>query len=408
MRTIALVLAGGEGKRFSPIVTSKPLFPFFGKPIVSYTLSSLSQAGFKEAVVVSSPQDQKQIDSLKITNLKIETIVQKSAKGMADAVLSAEKLIRGKSIFVLNSEDLVDQSLFDQAFRKMPLGKNFIVARKQKEYFAGGYLKFKDDKLAAIVEKPGEGQEPSDLLNLVFHFFSGADEFLEALKKTKSQKDDVYEKALSLIIKNRSVKVQKYQGYWQPFKYPWHILDMTKLYLNQKLEPKISKQAKIHKSAVIEGPVIIEDGVSVYENAVIKGPTYIGPSSIIGTSALIIESMVGANCVVGFTSEITRSYLGDGCWLHRNYVGDSVLEKQNYLGAGVVTANFRFDEDHIHSQILDDKINTKKIKFGTIIGESARVGVNASLMPGVKIGAKAIVGPGVVCFKDIKPGEKVF
>ena len=67
----------------------------------------------------------------------------------------------------------------------------------QKIYEDLGYLKFSGNKLTGIIEKPGKSNEPSDLVNLVFHYFPATlmPKFLSLLEETKRQKDDVYESA---------------------------------------------------------------------------------------------------------------------------------------------------------------------------------------------------------------------
>lgn len=408
MNTIALILAAGGGKRFSPIVTSKPLFPFFSKPIIDYIAKALQQAGFSKIVVVANEKNEIKIKEALSRRLSVQTVIQKTPSGMADAILSSEKFIKNRSIFVMNAHDIVEQSLFNLA--KQHIGKHqaFIIAKRQREYIDLGYLSFSgaNKKLTGIVEKPGEGHEPSDLVNLVFHYFSNADEFIKILTKTTSKKDDVYEKALTHLIQTDKVDVLTYKGYWQPLKFPWQVLDMTKLFLEKRLKVE-NLASEISKSAHVDSNVFLGEGVKVLENAVIKGPSWIGENTIIGTNTLILESMIGKKSVIGFSSEVSRSYVGDGCWLHTNYIGDSVLEGENYLGAGAVTANFRFDAGQIYSDVKQERVNTKKSKFGVIIARQARVGVNASLMPGVKMGQQAIVGPGVVQYQDVKAKEKI-
>lgn len=405
MNSVALILAGGEGKRFKPITASKTLFPFFSKPIIVHTVDSLTKVGFKNQIIVVNKQDEKEIK--KLTNTTTQIVIQKSHKGMADAVLSVKDHLKNKSVFIVSATDIVDQNLFKLVFKNINKKQAFIVAKKQNEYFDGGYLKFSGKMLTGIIEKPTEDKQPSNLINLVFHYFPNAFNFLKLLKKTNSKKDDLYEQALSVYIKENKVKVITYTGYWQALKFPWHILDITKIFLKKRLHPQ-NNSSQISNSAHIDKNVFLGKGVKVLENAVIKGPSYIGENTIIGTNALIIESMIGKNCVIGFSSEVSRSYIGNDCWLHTNYIGDSVLEGDNYFGAGAVTANFRFDAGNIHSLIHEKLINTKKTKFGSILGKSARVGVNASLMPGVKIGSNAFIGPGIVQYRDLKPGKRIF
>ena len=112
-----------------------------------------------------------------------------------------------------------------------------------------------------------------------------------------------------------------------------------------------------------------------------------GKKVIIGNNALVRDSIIEAGSVIGYSAEIARSYIGPNCWFHANYVGDSILEGNNSFGSGARTANLRLDEK---------EIVPGRIKLGAIVGVNSRVGINASLMPGVKIGSNSFVGPGLI------------
>jgi bifunctional UDP-N-acetylglucosamine pyrophosphorylase/glucosamine-1-phosphate N-acetyltransferase len=404
----AVVLAGGVGKRFWPITTDKSLLSFIGKPLIAHTLEAIKSAGVKNIVVVANPFNKKAIKKIQLKSTEIKVVLQEKPKGMRDAVLTAEDLIKNDSILIVNASDIVENQLFAEVVKKAKENKSqvLIPGIELKEYFPGGYLRLKKGKVVEIVEKPKEGTQPSNLMNLVVHYYKDSNQLLAQIKSSQSQRDDAYEKGVTNIIKGQGATLIRYKGYWEAVKFPWHILDMTKLFLTHRLEPQ-NKAIKIAKSASVDKNVFLGKGVKVLENAVIKGPSFIGDNTVIGTNALILHSMIGKGCMVGFASEVTRSYLGDNCWLHTNYVGDSVLEGDNYFGAGAVTANFRFDEGSIHSTVKEERVDSKRNKFGAIIGQAAKVGVNASLMPGVKIGAGATVGPGVVQYQDVGSGDSV-
>lgn len=116
---------------------------------------------------------------------------------------------------------------------------------------------------------------------------------------------------------------------------------------------------------------------------------------------MVRQSYIGKDCVVGFSTDIARSYIGDHCWFHSNYVGDSVLEGNVSMGSGSVLANLRLDEGEIWSVVRGEKINTHRTKLGAMIGKNVRIGVNVSIMPGVKVGEDSMIGAGVILDKDV-------
>ncbi|MEM5814733.1 MAG: DapH/DapD/GlmU-related protein, partial [Candidatus Aenigmatarchaeota archaeon] len=168
----------------------------------------------------------------------------------------------------------------------------------------------------------------------------------------------------------------------------------------------ISSKANISDKAVIEGNVVIEDGVRVFEYAVVKGPCHIGKGCVIGNGALIRGGVeLGDGCIVG--SEVKHSYLGSNVGSHQNYVGDSIIMDGCNLGAGTRTANWRFDGQPVKVKIGADKVSTGMEKFGCIMGENSKTGINVSIMPGVKIGPNSIVGPHLLVSQDVGPGRFV-
>jgi bifunctional UDP-N-acetylglucosamine pyrophosphorylase/glucosamine-1-phosphate N-acetyltransferase len=209
-----------------------------------------------------------------------------------------------------------------------------------------------------------------------------------------------------MIQDGYNLKAVVYEGQWQAIKYPWHILGAMDYFLGQ-LTPRISPRAKISDRAVIDTSVTIEDNVRVFEGAVIRGPSYIGRDSVIGNNVLVRQAMIGERCVVGYGTEVKHAYIGDGCWFHSNYIGDSVIDDDCSFGAGTVLANLRFDETNITMEIDSDKVDTGYDKLGAIIGRGCQTGINASLMPGVRVGPDSFVGAHVCLAHDLEARKKV-
>lgn len=398
-----VVLAAGEGKRMWPVQTDKCLIPFLGKPLLYHNLKQVKGVVAGEFIVIATPQNKESIeDIVKELGIDYKIAIQNEPQGMSEAILSAKNLIDGE-ILVVNAEDVVDAKLYEEVAKG---GAEVVVAGlKVDKYFPGGYLKVTGDRVQGIVEKPGEGKEPSDMVKLVVDYFKDGKRLVEYLEKVTTARDDQYEVALDQMIKDGlDVRFSKYNGVWIPLKYPWQILDMTAYFLS-KIEQQISPGARISKKATLEGAVMIEEGARIFEGAVVKGPCYIGKNCIVGNNSFVRESILEEGCVTGFNSDITRSYIGANSWFHTNYIGDSILEGDFGMGSGAVLANLRLDNRTILTG--EGHLDTGRHKLGLIAGRGVRIGVNASIMPGVRIGANCLVGPGVVLKKDLQENKKI-
>ena len=392
--TTVLVLASGIGKRFAPLVTDKTLIPLMGKPLLQHTFESLQKAGFTDVIVTTNQHNHDFVKNYQ-SNLKIKAVTQAQSLGMADAVITAKPFLKAQPLLIINATDFVDDKLFDLLSAKIESTQAtaILVGKEQKEYFDGGYLQVDGERLVGIVEKPGADKKPSNLVNLVFHWFRQPQEFLQLLATSQSNQDDLYEQALSKFIQEKNVGFFSYTGWWQAVKYPHMLHPLTQLFLQHHLTAKIDPTAKIHSTAVIDGPVFIGKNVTLEAGAVIKGPSYLGENTVIGNHVLVRQSNVEKNCLIGFGSEVARSYIGPGCKLHHNFIGDSILESNVNPSFGTTLANWRFDDQTIKISYPNQEIDSHFDKFGAILADGVFCGVNCSLMPGTVIGAASKLYP---------------
>ncbi len=401
-------LAGGVGKRMVPIIKEKCLLTFLGKELILHQVDLAEAAGLTDVVIISNPQNIE--DIRKVVKEKAHYVVQKKPRGMADALLCAQDALSGHDILVVNPNDLFELKAYKDILEASKEGgDSYVLGYEVKEYFPGGYLVVDRKKLKGIVEKPGAGREPSNLVNLVVHYHRNADMLLKVLEETESAQDDVYERALtSMIGRGYCFEVVPYNGFWTAVKYPWHIFKAVKYYID-RAEGRIAKSAEISDEAVVKGKVIIEDNVRVFEYATVIGPCYLGKGCIVGNNALVRDySHIGERTVVGFSTEVKNSYVGDDCWFHSNYVGDSIILDGCSFGSGTVTANFRFDEKNVRVKIDSEAVDTGLDKFGCIMGENCKTGINASIMPGTRIGPNAIVGSHTMVHDNLEPDTMLF
>mgnify|MGYP001041451519 CR=1 FL=1 len=410
MKTI--LLCGGVGKRMFPMSEDKLLLNFMGKSLLHHQIDRLREVGLNDLVLVVNPNNREKIERIVagIPGIKVDWAVQREPLGIAHALDSAARCLEGETLIV-NPNDVFEPSAYRGLLleSRKATGSSYLVGYEVSQYFPGGYLVVdKENNLERIVEKPPRGEEPGNLVNILLHLHSDIRNVLEFAGTVETKKDDVYECSLDKMVRQGlTIKVVPYRGFWAAIKYPWHIFGVSKHFLSEAAR-LIAPTAQIAGTATVEGKVIIEDQARVLENAVIRGPAYIGKGTIIGNNALVRDhSHIGANCVVGYCTEVKGSYIGDRCWFHSSYVGDSIMGDDCSLAAGTVLANFRFDEGNVRVTAGEETIDTGLDKFGAIMGAGCKTGINASIMPGVKIGPNSIVGSHVCLMRDLEPDRMV-
>lgn len=395
-----LVLLAGQSKRFWPL-TEKPLFPIVGQPLIRHIAARLEKAGCTDLVFIGSDNNLAEVEAL---FPGARTVQQENMKiGMRGALLSGLTTVGSEDILIVSANDLVEAEAYHKTVEagKQQGVTGAILAQTVARYFPGGYLSVENNRITGIVEKPGEGNEPSNLVNIVCHYHSDASMLLAALQDVDESTDDGYEQALAKLFAAHMYVPVAYDGVWQAVKFPWHVLSMLPIVLGDIKEQRIDSSARIHPTAVIEGNVVIEEGVRVLPHATIVGPAYIGAHSIIGNNALVRGSSIGERCVIGYNTEVKSSVLHSHVWTHSTYIGDSVIGRNVSFGAGTVTGNLRLDEGEIVSAVGDKKLNTGLHKFGTIIGDDCRIGIRVGINPGVKIGMGSFISSGALVEQDI-------
>ncbi len=414
-----IILAGGANSRFWPL-REKSLYPFMGESILEKQLKVYSAAGFTNAVIIANPGNRDLIDeTLKNsdTDVDYDIVVQDEPLGMGHAVLQAEPVLEKSGfppIYISQVNDVVEPTLHENmmAAFKSGVAGSYLAGYQVESYFPGGYLVVENDgRITDMMEKPGAGNEPSDLVSIVAHIHTDTQTLFEKIHQLYDRghaSDDHYEVAMAEMMGEQRFEVVRYAGVWNPIKYPWHVLNVTRFFLDQIEGQHIHPDAKISGDVSISGNVIVEAGARLFHGASIVGPAYIGEGAIVGNGALVRESMIGAGSMVGHTSEVARSYIGHRVNLHRAVVLDSVFEDEVNFSAGCVTANLRIDHGNVKSTVKGDRLDSGRDKLGAMVGVGAFIGIQSGTMPGVKIGAGAEVGAFTNVSHDLGEGERLF
>jgi NDP-sugar pyrophosphorylase family protein len=415
---LLVILAGGASSRLWPL-EEKSLIKFLGRPLLSLQLESYAQLGLNKAVIVGNPDNEAVIRALarSVPNVQAEVVVQREPKGMGDALLQLDGYLAqagNQPIYITQVHDLTDVVLHQRMLTEYQSGNahSYLAGYRVSEYFPGGYLEVQPGgRITSIIEKPGAGHEPSDLVSIVAHIHTDAQRLLTCIREEyakPAKTDDHYERAMARMMREDEFQVVPYEGPWRALKYPWHVLDIMHALLGRIDGRIISPEAQIEEGVLIKGNVFIEKGARLFHGATVAGPAYIGEGAIIGNGALVRESMIGAGAVVGYATEVARSYMADRSHTHVCQVLDSILDEEVNFSASCTTANLRIDQGPVWSTVKGERINTGRDKLGLIAGKKAFIGVNVMTMPGVKIGRESEIGPTTVVQEDVPDRTRVW
>ena len=153
-----IILAGGSGTRLYPLtkVTSKQLLPIYDKPMIYYPLSVLMNAGIRDILIISTPEDtprfKAMLDDGAQFGVHLHYAVQPSPDGLAQAFIIGADFI---------GNDSVSMILGDNIFHGQGLKKRLRAASaKEKGATVFGYY-VDDPERFGIVEFDQKGKAVS-------------------------------------------------------------------------------------------------------------------------------------------------------------------------------------------------------------------------------------------------------
>jgi bifunctional UDP-N-acetylglucosamine pyrophosphorylase/glucosamine-1-phosphate N-acetyltransferase len=397
----AVILAAGESSRFWPLNKKhKSLFKLMGKPLICCVLENLKKAEIKEVIIVQGPKKDIEEELKKCSLPKfargIKYVVQKIPRGTGDALKCAEKYLKERFL-VLYGDDFYGAGDLKNCLKKFP--STLVKEVKNPAHF--GVMVVEKNYIKGIVEKPQ--RPPSNLVNAGGYFIPRTmlSEKIEKSQRGEYEITDYFNK-LAKKIKVYFSKAKE----WLPLSFSWDLLDISE-FLLKNIKTEI--RGKVEKNCYIKGEVFVGRGTIIKSGTYIEGPVYIGENCEIGPNCFLRPfTSVENNCRIGQSVEIKNSIISAGSKIaHLSYVADSIAGENCILGGGVVIANLRFDGKNVHSVVKGRLVDTGRRKFGAILGQGVKVGVNSSIMPGILIGKNSVIGPHSLARENIDD-NKIF
>ncbi len=173
-----IILAGGAGTRLYPasLPISKILLPIYDKPMIYYPLSVLMQAGIKDILIITNPEDdanfQKLLGDGSTWGIKLSYKIQQVKRGIADAFLLGEDFIGTDSCALILGDNIFYGSGFDAILRQACSQVNgaTVFAYEVGDPQRFGVVEFdKNGKAISLEEKPQKPKSNFAVTGLYFY-----------------------------------------------------------------------------------------------------------------------------------------------------------------------------------------------------------------------------------------------
>jgi glucose-1-phosphate thymidylyltransferase len=160
-----VILAGGSGTRLHPLtrITNKHLLPLYDRPMVTYAVEALVDAGIGELMLVTGGTHAGEFFRLLGNGHdfgidKLLYAYQEEAGGIADALGLAERFVDRDKVCVMLADNIFEDSLGSIAgnFAAQESGARIVLSRVEEDEHLRhlGVAVLDGNRVTGIVEKP--------------------------------------------------------------------------------------------------------------------------------------------------------------------------------------------------------------------------------------------------------------
>ena len=435
MSTTVIILAAGKGTRMRSNLP-KVLQPLAGRPLLRHVIETAKKLNAKNIITIYGHGGDKVKQAFEQENVQWVEQAEQLGTGHAVKVTLPVLPTDGVSLILSGDVPCITQETLEKLLavsRETGIGLVTLTLNDAAGY---GRIVRENNKIQAIVEHKdaNDAQRQIKEINTGIYCVSNAKlhQWLPKLSNNNAQGEyyltDIVAMAIADGLEVASVEPElafevegvndriqlaalerEFQSYQAKklMQQGVHLMDPARFDLRGQL--KVGQDVRIDINVIIEGDCEFGDNVEIGAGCIIKNTTIasgskVQPYSIFDNAIVGEDAQIGpfarlrpgaklANEVhIGNFVEVKNSSIGLGSKAnHFTYLGDAEVGAGSNIGAGTITCNY-------------DGAN----KFKTIIGDSAFIGSNSSLVAPVSIGNGATVGAGSVITRDVAENSLAF
>ena len=367
------------------------MLPAGNRPILEHVFDALVEAGIEELVVVVGYKRDRVQNHFGPTyrDVPVTYVTQSKQLGSGHALLQAREAVDGSTL-VLNGDRLIDAgtvSAVADSFAETGDPSLAVVERQETSRY--GAVEMHGDHIEELVEKPRDGDYR--LINGGVYAFSS--DIFTAIEETPRQEGELaLTDTLERIIERDRVRGVEVDGMWVDATYPWDLLTVAREVLTRGRVVEatrsegvwIADSARVHREAVLQGPVVVGQDCEVGPDAVIGPNTALGSNVTVGSNAVVQDSVIDADTRIDPGSTLL----------------DTVTGQDVHLGASTVVPAGPADVQ-VGTTIFEEQ------RLGAVIADRARAKGNVSFTPGSLVGPKARLDVGVIVRGNVAEGAEV-
>ncbi len=329
----ALILAGGKGTRLKPLTTTIPkqLLPVANKPILSYVLDQVVDAGITDVGMIIAPETGHLIKEFAGDGSKwgarITYIMQDEPRGLAHAVSTAGDYLGQSSFLMFLGDNLIHGGVkkFVEQFSNDDCDSLILLKSVPDPRLFGVAEINKNGSLLHLVEKPKKPKSDLAIVG-VYLFNKYVHTAIRNIKPSWRGELEITDAIQNMIDNRRKVGTYILTGWWLDTGKKDDMLEANRVVLDDLLkrevhgkvdaESNIAGRVEIRRStevinSKIRGPVSIAEGCRI-RNSFIGPFTSIGEGTVIEDSA-IEHSVILGGCNIMNVDRLTDSIIGRAC-----------------------------------------------------------------------------------------------
>ncbi|MEW5817509.1 MAG: NDP-sugar synthase, partial [Spirochaetota bacterium] len=412
MRT-GVILAAGLGSRIWPyaVIRPKVMIPIANRPIISFAVDNMKAAGIRRIIIAAGPFSEQIVNYFRADN-SVEVIKVEATKGTADTLTRIFEKIDDNELLILYGDTVVESDDLRLLLSKYKENGNAVLVTPLDGEISRDWicLTMQNGYVSSIVGHPRGGVThrfcafalnreifPSIVRNsgiftsVEVGMMPPVESYLEM-----SLYDFINDggKIASLETQHAFLDIDK----------PWHILMANYLVLktlcraltkNELAEGasidttadirgfvKLGRGSRIGRNVTIKGNLIAGDNTVIENGALINGNAIIGSNSYIGNYCMLSDSSaIGDHSVLSHCAELDGIIM-DNVYLYHYMEFYGIIGSHTDLGAATVCGTLRFDDGDTIHRIKGRKEHPQYYSNASFLGDYARTGVNAIIMPG--------------------------